>query len=362
MSWGRYNSRKMRIFNRTKIVIPLMVSFLYCMLIQDVSAQRNSYDIRKIMLLDRRNDNRMDIVFIGHDVSDSDPQNTQILFLQNIGNGNFSPPRKFEQQLRRPINLFKGRVDSDPFEDVIVITRSVASENGGIFVSRNSGGHFTRFERLDEHLQNSSIRTGVMFDIDRDGRDDIIGVVNADGRFSEPSTFLWSKNLGTGIRGAFSPWQKLDIKGEKMNPDMTLYELAFSNYGGELIPDALCLMLSTKPGNRYSKDDFRGLSVAIQEGFMRFLPMYFTVDLSGGITQAFGYTEDVDIGELFPGRKGVFLLFRQDLSQDGTSSGDRIDFVLKRDAGTRGYKHKGRFFEERPLTVFENEHPVPGKK
>jgi hypothetical protein len=245
----------------------------------EIYGQTNVYDIRKIVPVDRQNNSRFDIVCIGHDVTDPDPDNTQLLFMQNQSNGNFAPPRKFEQQADKPFNLFKGRVDGDRLEDIVVISQGDDSNNGGLYVSRNSGGRFSRFERLPDHLQNPKIWAGVMLDLDGDGREDMIAIINPDNHFKALSGLVWAKHIGEGMNEGFSPWQKLEINEGEMNQKMAFYELAFSNYGGELLPDALSLMLSAEPGNRWSRDDYRGLAVSFQEGILRFLPMKFVVDL-----------------------------------------------------------------------------------
>jgi hypothetical protein len=351
--------KNIRVLKISRRLLGFILVYSYCI---QISGQTNVYDIRKIVPVDRQNNSRFDIVCIGHDVADPDPDNTQILFLQNQANGNFASPRKFEQQVEKPLNLFKGRVDGDRLEDVVVIIQGDDSNNGGLYVSRNRGGRFSRFERFPDHLQNPKIWAGVMLDLDGDGREDMITIINPDRHFKDPSGLFWAKNIGDGMNEAFSPWQKLEINEGEMNQKMAFYELAFSNYGGELLPDALSLMLSAEPGNRWSAEDYRGLAVSFQEGAMRFLPMKFVVDLSRGITQAFGFAEDIDIGELFPGRKGVFLLFRQDLIPDGRSSGDRIDFILKRDARTRGYRGDERFLNEKPVVIFKITQPVYGTR
>ena len=320
-------------------------------------AQDGRYDIRKMTLADRNGNERVDIVFIGHDFRNSDSGKMQLIFLPNIRNGRFGSPQLFEQQIEHPFNLFSGRINNDIYEDLIVIGFGDSSENGGLFMSRNSGGKFQPFKKLPQNIQHLQIWAGAMADLDGDGKEDLIGVTNENRNFLTVSDVLWARNTSTENNISFGNWQNIKLENHEDLPKITHCEVDLANYGGELLPDVLALGMSTRPGNRRSKQDFRGLSLFYQEGPLRFVKMKFVTDLSRGITQAFGFVEDVDIGDVFPGRRGIFLLFREDLRGDGSSSADHIDFVLHREARTRGYQYKGRFFREKPVTIFESRHP-----
>ena len=113
-------------------------------------AQTSGYEVRKMAVVDRNNTDQPDIVFVGE--NRSNPSDHPKLFYMQNSNGSFSQPREFEQQIRYPYNLFKGDLDGDQLEDLIVIDEGTGMNNGGIFFSKNKNGIFQPFEKLPDYL------------------------------------------------------------------------------------------------------------------------------------------------------------------------------------------------------------------
>jgi len=334
----------------------------YVMPIKATAQTTGQYEVRKMAVVDRNNDDKPDIVFVGHDKSESVRSRTNLMYLENQGNGTFSGPKVFEQQLKKPYNLFKGDITGDQLEDLIVIEKGDGANNDGIYFLPNENGKFGTPILLPTHLQNTEIWAGAVADVNGDGRDDLVGIQNPRNDFGTPSRILWAENLtnpneyrGAGVpqyRGAvaeFSGWKNLGIENLPMGAN---YEIAFANYGKSESVDALLLNLGIGYPTRYTAEDQRALAISYNtsDGFEK---SYSVMAIEGDIITNFGFFEDIDVETITPGKKGVFCLFRQDMGEYGTSGNDLIYFIRKQDSrGSNSPKQQEPLLTEEPEKIY----------
>jgi len=333
----------------------------YVMPIKATAQTTGQYEVRKMAVVDRNNDDKPDIVFVGHDKNAKYLSDTNLMYLENQGNGTFSGPKVFEQQMDQPCNLFKGDITGDQLEDLIVIEKGTGSNNGGIYFMPNENGKFGTPILLPTHLQNKEIWAGAVADVNGDGRDDLVGIQNPRNDFGTPSRILWAENLtnpneyrGAGVpqyRGAvaeFSGWKELGIEN---GSNGTNYEIGFANYGQNESDEALLLNLKLGRG-RYTIDDRRTFIISYK-ATTGFEEPYAVLRFDRGAIEAFGFIEDMDIETLSPGKQGIFCLFRQDMGVDGTSDNDAIYFAQKNESkGSNAPKQQEPLLTEEPKKIY----------